>query len=58
MRMIQAPFYILFGVLYLLGTLIGLVVGSILFLITEFLSLVRRLGRQVMGQRLLHRALK
>ena len=56
--MIQAPFYILFGVLYLVGTLIGLVVGSICFLITEFLPLVSRLGRQVMGQRLLHRALK
>jgi hypothetical protein len=58
MRMIQAPFYILFGALYLLGTLIGLVVGSICFLITEFLPLVSRLGRQVMGQWLLHRALK
>jgi hypothetical protein len=58
MRMIQAPFYILFGVLYLVATLIGLVVGSIYFLITEFLPLVSRLGRQVIGQRLLHRALK
>jgi hypothetical protein len=58
MWMIQAPFYILFGGLYLLGMLIGLVVGSICFLITEFLPLVNRLGRQVMAQRLLHRALK
>jgi hypothetical protein len=58
MGMIFALACILFGVLYLVGTLIGLVVGSIYFLITEFLPLIIRLGRYVADQRLLHRALK
>jgi hypothetical protein len=58
MGMIFALVCIVFGVLYLVGTLIGLVVGSIYFLITEFLPLISRLGRYVADQRLLHRALK
>jgi hypothetical protein len=58
MGMIFALVCIVFGVLYLVGTLIGLVVGSIYFLITEFLPLISRLGRYVADQRLLHRDLK
>ena len=58
MRMIIAPFCVLFGVLYLVGTLIGLLVGSICFLITEFLTLISRLGRQAVDQRLFYRTLK
>jgi hypothetical protein len=58
MGMIFAPVYILLGVLYLVGTLIGLAVGSIYFLITQFLPLISRLRRYVAEQRLLHRALK
>jgi hypothetical protein len=56
--MIFAPVCILFGVLYLVGTLIGLAVGSIYFLITESLPLISRLERYVADLRLLHRALK
>jgi hypothetical protein len=52
--MVLASFGLAFGVLYLIGTIIGLVIGSICFLITEILPL----GRQAVEQHLLHRALK
>jgi hypothetical protein len=54
MALILAPFYILFGVLYLGGTIIGLFLGGIVFLSTEF----RFFLKEGFGHILLHRPLK
>jgi len=55
MTLIVAPFYILFGVLYLGGTIIGLFLGGIFFLFTQFRDLV---GSEEFSLGLLHRPLK
>jgi hypothetical protein len=53
MKMIQAPFYVLFGALYLVGTLVGLLIGPMCFLVTKSRPLIRLVG-EGLGQRLLH----
>jgi hypothetical protein len=55
MALILAPFYILFGVLYLGGTIIGLFIGAVFFLFTELRFLF---SREWLGHALLHRSLK
>ena len=55
MTLIVAPFYILFGVLYLGGTIIGLFLGGIFFLFTQWRFLFTR---EWLGNGLLHRTLK
>jgi hypothetical protein len=54
MNVIQAPFYVLFGALYFVGTLIGLLIGSLCFLITKSAPLVTRFVGEGLGHRLLH----
>jgi hypothetical protein len=55
MTLILAPFYILFGVLYLGGTIIGLCLGRIIYFITESRSF---LSKEWLGHNLLHRSAK
>jgi hypothetical protein len=55
MTLILAPFYILFGVLYLGGTVIGLFLGGIFFLFTQSRFLF---SKEWLGHALLHRSLK
>jgi len=45
-------------IVYLVGTVVGVAIGSVWFLIAEFLPLMSRLARHVVEERLLHRALK
>lgn len=52
MTLILAPFYILFGALYLGGTVLGLLLGGIFFLFNEYRFLF---SREWIGQSLLHR---
>lgn len=55
MGLILAPVCIVIGVLYLAGTLIGLAIGSLYFLLAELFPLISKLGRHVAHPRLLHR---
>jgi hypothetical protein len=55
MTLLLAPFYILFGVLYLGGTIIGLFLGGILFLFTECRFLF---SKEWLGHALLNRPVK
>jgi hypothetical protein len=56
--MILAPVCILCGVIYLVGTVFGLVLGFGYFLLGEFLPVISRIGWHAAEQRLLHRAMK
>jgi hypothetical protein len=55
MTLILAPFYILFGVLYLSGTIIGFFLAPVGFLFTQWRFLT---GMEWLGHGLLHRGLK
>lgn len=55
MALILAPFYLLFGVLYLGGTIIGLFLAGTFFLFTELRFLF---SREWLFHGLLHRSLK
>jgi len=55
MALLLAPFYLLFGVLYLGGTIIGLFLAGTFFLFTEVRFLF---SREWLFHGLLHRSLK
>jgi hypothetical protein len=58
MMILLAPFYVLFGVLYLGGTIVGLLVGTLWFLINEALILVGKFAADGLGHGLFHRSVR
>jgi hypothetical protein len=58
MMILLAPFYVLFGVLYLGGTIVGLLLSAICFLTNEALLLAGKFVAEGLGHGLFHRSVR
>jgi hypothetical protein len=58
MMILLAPFYILFGVLYLGGTIVGLLFGTVSFLTNEAMLLAGKFAAEGLARGLFHRSVR